>query len=853
MGKIRINDLARELEVKSKFILEHLPKINFLEKKSHSSSLEDEIADKVRAHFRALGEKEEEAQAAAKAPKAAKGRPQPSVLTPAKRAEKQVAPPPLRRSLEDIKADLRKKKVAVPPSSLRRIPGVTTRSPGTPARIASPPAAARPAAGRAGTILGKVSPVAAAPRVGAKISTAPVGGRKQPVKSAKKSKKADASKPLYQLAVRRTPGAVRPGAVRRPGEPHPVQATARGRPAPAGRHAPSPRPTGRRQAGQRRSALPPPKPVEPEVVPITRNITISEGISVKELSEKLDVRVRDVITKLLDRGVFATINQTLENSLATEISRACGAEVEIVTYEEEVQQEVQETEKPENLKPRAPVVTVMGHVDHGKTSLLDAIRDTNVTEGEAGGITQHIGAYRVQVRGRPVVFLDTPGHEAFTLMRARGAKVTDIVILVVAADDGVMPQTLEAIAHAKAAKVPLLVAINKIDKPNALPERVKKQLADRDLSPEEWGGETVMVEVSAKEKKNLDLLLEMVLLVADMRDVKANPDRPASGTVLEARLDRGRGPVATVLVQTGCLRTGDSFLAGAMFGRVRAMFDDHGRAIEEAEPSSPVEVLGLESVPQAGDVFQVIEDTAKAKQIALYRQGRLREAAMTKTARLSLEHLHDQLSSADVKELSLIIKADVQGSVEVLVDALNKCSTDRVEIKVLHSAVGAITQTDVLLASASNAIVIGFNVRSERKAADLAGKEKVDIRLHTVIYDLTDEIKKAMAGLLAVKTREVSLGRAEIRDTFRIRKVGNVAGSFVSEGNISRGARVRLLRDNVVIYEGKVLSLRRFKEDVEEVKSGLECGIILENFSDVKISDVLESFVVETVAEPALV
>ena len=844
MGKIRINDLARELEVKSKFILEYLPKINFLEKKSHSSSLEDEIADKVRAHFLALQEKEEVAEATARAAKTAKGRPKPPVVTPAKRVEKQVALPPLRRSLEDIKAELRKKKLAPPPSTLGRIPGVTTRSAGTPARTAAPPAAARPAAA-AGV------GAAAVPRAAARIATAPGVAPKQPAITAKTSKKADASKPLYQLAARRAPGRIRPGVVRRPGETHPMHPTARGRPAPAGR--PSLRPTGRRHAEPRRRPTPPPKPAEPEVVPITRNITISEGISVRELSEKLDVRVRDVIKKLLDRGVFATINQTLENSLACEISRACGAEAEVVTYEEEVQQEVQQTEKPENLKPRAPVVTVMGHVDHGKTSLLDAIRETNVTDQEAGGITQHIGAYRVQVRERPVVFLDTPGHEAFTLMRTRGTKVTDVVILVVAADDGVMPQTIEAIAHAKAAKVSLMVAINKIDKPDALPERVKKQLADRDLTPEEWGGDTVMVEVSAKEKKNLDLLLEMVLLVCDMRDVKANPDRPASGTVLEAKLDRGRGPVATVLVQTGSLRKGDSFIAGAMFGRVRAMFDDCGRSIEEAAPSTPVEVLGLESVPQAGDVFQVIEDTAKAKQIALYRQGRLREATMSKTARLSLEHLHDQMTSEEVKELPVIIKADVQGSVEVLVDALNKCSTDKVRIKVLHSAVGAITETDVLLASASNAIVIGFNVRAERKAADLAGKEKVDVRLHTIIYHLTDEIKKAMAGLLAVRKREVSLGRAEIRDTFRIRKVGNVAGSFVSEGKVSQGARVRLLRDNVVIYEGKILSLRRFKEDVEEVKSGLECGIILENFSDVKLSDVLETFMVETVAEPALV
>jgi translation initiation factor IF-2 len=560
-----------------------------------------------------------------------------------------------------------------------------------------------------------------------------------------------------------------------------------------------------------------------------------------------------VIKRLLDKGIFATINQTLDGQTATDIARTFGAEATIVTYEEEVLQEVEETDRAEDLLPRAPVVTVMGHVDHGKTSLLDALRETNVAAHEAGGITQSIGAYQVVGQGRKVTFIDTPGHEAFTLMRARGARVTDVVVLVVAADDGVMPQTLEAINHARAAKVPIVVAINKIDKPEAQPERVKRQLADHDLMPEEWGGQTVTVEVSAKQRKNLDLLLEMILLVADMQALKANPKRLASGTVLEAKLDRGRGPVATVLIQNGTLQIGDSFIVGPIYGKIRAMFDDHGRPLIAAPPSTPVEALGLEDVPQAGDRVQVIEDTLKARQIALHRQGKLRDAALAKSARLTLEQLHAQMAAGDVKELPLIIKADVQGSVEVVSDTLLKLSTERVKIKVIHAGAGAITESDVLLASASNAVIIGFNVRPERKATELAALENVDIRLHTIIYNLTDEIKKAMVGLLAITYKETSLGRADVRDIFRITKVGTVAGCYIQDGKITRDAQVRLLRDNVVVYEGKVRSLRRFKDDVAEVKSGMECGISLENFGDVKVGDVIEAYVKERVAEPALV
>jgi len=595
------------------------------------------------------------------------------------------------------------------------------------------------------------------------------------------------------------------------------------------------RPSTRRQS----SAGPP---------PVSREITISEGITVKELSEKLDVKASLVIKKLVERNIFATINQTLDSKLATDIARSFGASTSTITYEEESQQAVEVAEVEKDLVKRAPVVTIMGHVDHGKTSLLDAIREANVAGKEAGGITQHIGAYYVEKDGRKIVFIDTPGHEAFTRMRARGAKVTDIVVLVVAADDGVMPQTLEAIDHARAAKVPIVVAINKIDKPDAQPERIKQQLADRGLLAEDWGGDTVTVPVSAKMKTNLDLLLEMILLVADLQDLKANPSRPAMGNVLEAKLDRGRGPVATVLVRNGTLHVGDYFICGAVFGKVRAMLNDRGEQVREAEPSTPVEVLGLESLPEAGDDFQVVTDTAKAKQIVLFREAKVREAAMAKSSRLTLEQLHKKLQAGEVTELPIILKADVGGSAEVLTDTLHKLSNDKVKVRVLRSGVGAINESDVLLASASDAIIIGFNVRPERNTAVLAEQEKVDIRLHTIIYNLTDEIKRAMSGLLEPVFKEVYKGKAEVRETFRITKVGNVAGCQVQDGTITRDSEVRLLRDNVVVYTGKISSLRRFKDDVSEVKTGMECGITLENYGDIKQNDIIEAFVTERVA-----
>jgi translation initiation factor IF-2 len=610
---------------------------------------------------------------------------------------------------------------------------------------------------------------------------------------------------------------------------------------------------------------PPPRlSLSNEPQPITRSITITEGISVKDLAEKLGLRAKDLIARLLLRGVFATINQTLDTELASEMARFFGADTNVITFEEQAAKEVSEAAAGEEGVttegvPRPPVVTIMGHVDHGKTTLLDSIRLTNVAGGEAGGITQHIGAYKVTILdkespayGRQIVFLDTPGHEAFTRMRARGAKATDIVVLVVAADDGVMPQTLEAIDHAHAAEVPIIVAVNKIDKPDALPDRVKKQLADRGLMPEDWGGTTVFVDVSAKQKTNLNLLMEMICLVADLQELKATPDRPATGVVLEAKLDRGRGPVATLLVQNGTLRNGDNFVVGNVYGKVRAMFDDRGAQLESAPPSTPVEILGMEGLPQAGDQFVVVADRDKARGVSEYREQKAREATLAKSSRVSLEGLAEQLKTAGTKELNIILKADVGGSVEVLGDLLTKLSNDKVRLKVLRSGVGAITESDVLLASASNAIIIGFNVRPERKAQELAEQEKVDIRLHSIIYELQDEIKRAMTGLLEPTIKETYQGRALVKETFRIPKVGTIAGCSVTDGIIKRDSEVRLLRDNNVVFTGKVGSLRRFKDDASEVRNGMECGISISNYGDIKAGDVIEAFVTEKVAAEAI-
>jgi len=578
-------------------------------------------------------------------------------------------------------------------------------------------------------------------------------------------------------------------------------------------------------------------------------ITMGDFITVKELSEKIGIQVAEIIKKLMSMGVLATINQELDFETAYLIASEFNVELErksVKSFEEQLEEfDVEDSE--EELVSRPPVVTVMGHVDHGKTSLLDAIRNAHVTEQEAGGITQHIGAYTVTIRDKAITFIDTPGHEAFTSMRARGAQVTDIAILVVAADDGIMPQTIEAINHAKAADVPIIVAINKIDKPHANPERVKQELTEHGLVVEEWGGDTIAVPVSALKKEGISDLLEMILLVAEMLDLKANPNRLAKGTIIEAQLDKGRGPVATILVQNGTLRVGDSIVAGTAYGRVRAMMDDKGRRIKEAPPSTPVEVLGLNDVPAAGDIMYAVEDDKLAKQVSEERKEKEKAKQLKTTSRASLDELFSQLKEGEIKDLNLIIKADVQGSVEAVRQALEKLSNDQVRVKCIHGGVGGISESDVMLASASNAIIIGFNVRPSSNAIELAEREQIDIRTYRVIYNAIEDIEAAMKGLLAPEFKEVVIGHASVRAVFKISGVGAVAGSYVTDGKITRNANVRIIRDGIVVYEGKIDSLKRFKDDVREVASNYECGIGLENFNNIKEGDVIEAYVMEEI------
>jgi len=952
INQVRINELARELEVKAKAIIDLLPGFGVTEKKTHSSSIPADVAVKVRATIQGQAQAEADAEAKSKADKDAK----------------------------DAAAKAALRKLAAPPASAAPVPTPVAVKPAPAAPVAPPPAAAAPAPAAPAPVH---TPAAAAPApapaavpppakpvaspaqapatqpAAAKPSVPPAPQPGQPLRPAPAPSQQRSAPPAQRPpAQQNQPSAMRPAAAapatQRQGQPSRPMPTGNRGPLPTGNRGPLPqdRPSGPRpgqpmrpqQGGgqgqgrpftprpggsggpggpqnrpfdQRRGAVPtgtrpgPRMPGRPTMLPpmpdkmpskaepgkplytrrapqrqrpvadkremegerklhptrqrsggdrraaaaviappeprAPRDVTITEGITIRELAEKLDVRAKELLKVLLDKGIFASINQALDVPTATQLAESFNGVISVVSFEEEMVLEVAKEETKENLKPRPPVVTVMGHVDHGKTSLLDAIREADVAGGEAGGITQHIGAYKVQVNERAVVFVDTPGHEAFTRMRARGAKVTDIVVLVVAADDGVMPQTKEAIDHAKAANVPIVVAVNKIDKPEAQPERVKRQLSDLGLMPAEWGGETEFVEVSAKQKKGIEKLLEILLLVADLRELKANPDAPATGTVLESRVDKGRGPVATVLVQNGTLRSGDFFICGAVFGKVRAMFDDRGRPVKDAPPSTPVEVLGLQGVPEAGDHFSVT-DEAKARHIVDYRQSKQRDAALlarSTGARITLDQLHEQLKAGEVKELPIVIKADVQGSVEVLSEMLPKLSTDLVKLKIIGSGVGAVSENDILLASASGAIIIAFGVRPERKAAELAQQEKVDIRTHNIIYEVSDEIKKAMEGLLEPVFQENYLGRAEVRNTFRVKGSGTVAGCYVVDGVLKRDAQVRVVRDGAVIYTSKLNSLKRFKDDASEVRTGFECGAGIANFNDVKVGDILECFNVQ--------
>jgi translation initiation factor IF-2 len=579
---------------------------------------------------------------------------------------------------------------------------------------------------------------------------------------------------------------------------------------------------------------------------IKRRIKIDEAIVVSDLAKRRGIKGHEVVKRLMAMGVMATLNQAIDFDTATVVASDFDYEVDKAAFEEGDIIRVEE-DTPDKLKPRPPVVTIMGHVDHGKTSLLDAIRETRVIEGEAGGITQHIGAYHVSVGDKQVVFLDTPGHEAFTAMRARGAEVTDLVVLVVAADDGVMPQTIEAINHARAANVPILVAINKIDKPDAHPERVKRELAEQGLSPEDWGGDTVIVNVSAKQRIGLEGLLEMILLQAEVLELKANPDKLAKGRVIEAKLDPGRGAVATVLVQEGTLRAGHAIVCGQRHGKIRAMIDDRGNPLKKAGPAIPVEIHGLSGVPMAGDEFFAVADEKMAKQVALHRAQKQRVRELAKTSRLTLEKYYQQIQDGFVKDLNLIIRADVQGSIEALTEAVQKIPSSEVKVNVVHSATGAIAESDITLATVTNAIIIAFNVRPNPKVRDLANDHNVDIRFYNVIYNVVSDIKAAIAGLMEPTLQEHLVGRAEVREVFGVSKVGTVAGSYVTEGRIERGQPVRLLREGVVVYDGKIKSLRRFKDDVKEVQSGYECGIGIENYNDVKVNDVIECYQIEEV------
>lgn len=578
-------------------------------------------------------------------------------------------------------------------------------------------------------------------------------------------------------------------------------------------------------------------------------IVLEGRVTVAELAGRLNIPVSEILTKLLEMGIISNLNQQLSEDILEILAEAYDVKFELNAdpREDELKNIVDE-EAEGNLKLRPPVVTVLGHVDHGKTSLLDAIRETNVIASEAGGITQHIGAYSVDINKRKIVFLDTPGHEAFTSMRARGAQVTDIAILVVAADDGVKPQTIEAVNHVKAAEVPIIVAVNKIDKENANQERVKQQLSEIGLIPEDWGGDTIFVPVSALKKEGISDLLEMVLLVAEMEELKASFTRHAKGTVIEAELDRGRGPVATVLIQDGVMSVGDPVICGSIYGKVRAMFDESGRKVKSAGPSMPVEVLGFSEVPQAGDSFLVIEDEKFAKQIAEKRGHKLREATMRKAQRVSLDDLFKQIQESDI-ELNIIIKADVQGSAEALQDSLEKIEQKQVKVKVIHKGVGAITESDIMLASASNAIIIGFNVRPQAGARKLAEREEVEIKLYNIIYEVVEDVKAASLGLLKPEYQEVVLGQAEVRQVFKVSRIGSIAGSYVLEGTINRNCGIRVVRDGTVIHEGKIDSLKRFKDDVKEVSSGYECGILLQQFNDLKEGDIFEAFTQKQVTE----
>ena len=868
MAKLRVFQIAKELQVQSALILELLDRMGH-EVRSDLDKLPPEIAEQVRSQITsalAAEKKRLAKEAASQAPAPTSKKVEAAAEAPAEEAPaEEAAEAPA--AAEEAPAE---EPAAEAPAAAAADESETSEAPKTEDKKAEEPVAAAPAEPAPKPEAPK-APAAPKPSIAPSAKTGPGVGVPRPTRpgTVVPPRTPGARQPRVFPARRIPPPTMlnrpRPGGT--PGTPGgPPMGPPTGRPGgpPPGRHVPKRRKRKKGKSAPAEQNIPAVAKVR-DLPPVPEKIQLSEGVTVKELAEKLNRKSKDVIAKLIPRGILATINHPLDPEVAIDVAKEFGSTATVLSFEEEAQQgatapaaaaeeaaEETTVDRAEDLKPRPPVVTVMGHVDHGKTSLLDAYRTTNVADGEAGGITQHIGAYQVEIKGRKITFLDTPGHEAFTLMRARGAQSTDIVVLVVAADDGVKPQTQEAIDHAKAAGVPLVVAINKIDKANAQPDRVKQQLAERELLIEEYGGDVVCCEVSAKQRTGLDDLLEMILLTADVQEFKANPDKAAAGVVLEARRDKSRGVLSTVLVQSGTLKAGDAFIAGSVHGKVRAMVDEHGQRVKSAGPSTPVEVMGFADEPAAGDTFQAVSSEGKARQIASFRQEKLKAEKQKQSARRTLESLSSEIASGETKELVVVLKADVQGSIEALRKTLADLPDDKVKVIVQRAAIGAISQADVIFAAASNAIIVGFNIRPDRTITELARNEGVEIRSYTIIYELLDDIKQAMVGMLEPTYKENVLGQAEVRELFKVPKIGIIAGCYVTDGKVTRAAEVRLLRDSVVIHTGKVGSLRRFKDDVAEVKNGYECGIGIAGYNDLKEGDVIEFFEMEAVAVKSL-
>jgi translation initiation factor IF-2 len=793
MAKIRVYELSKKLGKTNKELLSALEKLGFTDK-THSSSLDDDTARKLMA---------------------ALGKP-----APEKKREKKAERQKETKAARPGAAPARKKPrpVAAPPAEGQRKPAAKAQAPAAAAEKETPPAERK-----------VKKPAGEKPSAEAQVA---IPEEETELKVPDRFKKDIEAEKVEKFKAR--PGMRRAFQTIRKIDQKKWHDQRGGF---------------KRQGGRDRPALRVDKKPPPSITaPRKKTLKIQEGTTVKEFAELISVKSSDVIKKFMELGYMPTINQAVDMDAALLVADSLGVKLEVAAVEDISAVE----EAPEDLTKlslRPPVITIMGHVDHGKTSLLDAIRETKVIDTEAGGITQHIGAYKVSLKGKEIVFLDTPGHEAFTALRARGAQVTDIVILIVAADDGVKPQTVEAIDHAKAARVPIIVAINKIDKPEANVQKVKSELGEYGIVPEEWGGQNIFSEISAKKRVGIENLLELILLQAEMMELKANPEKLAKGVIIESRLDKGRGPVATVLVQGGTLRAGDAFLSGANAGRVRALLDETGKRIESAGPSTPVEVIGFGSVPNAGDTFAVMEDERKARQIALARLQKQKSAEIARGGKLSLDEVYSKIKEGQIKELNIVIKGDVQGSVEAMKSALEGITHPEVKVRVLHSGIGGINESDVMLAAASEAIIIGFNVRPEPKASQTAEREGVDIRLYNIIYEAIEDVKKALEGLLEPTLKEKLLGRAEVRNTFHVSRLGTIAGCYVTDGTVSRASDgIRIIRDNIVVHEGRIASLKRFKDDVRDVQSGYECGVLVENFNDIKVGDVIENFVIEKVA-----